>query len=656
MSSVQDNVDVDVLHTPIPPAEEVREKSPADNVDVDVLQPPILPAEEVTEKSPADKDKSADELATTDVIDSSDSSSSSQTSQTDTKLPQQGTHENPEHKEENEEDRKVPEHDKQENSSDAQVPAAVSDAKPLDHIEEASSNGEVPENDRQERESNDAEVPAAVSDSKPPEKNVETSSSNVKDGKVPQNETSSNVEDGKVPENETSSIVEVGKVPQNDKQEPQSCDAEVPAAASNPSRDNSSETFKDVQDSGHSNTGRDQHCVKVSKYETDNSSGIGQHVQEEPSEQGEKTFASFDCLGNLIIPIKKERHSSSSSESQQSEFINVVDEAPFDPLISGKKLDEFSSNGVPFRRYSINGNNSSISPVPSSGSESSASNTVEPCPSALFKVRNSTDKKVAAAIRSNEPTVFMGRSRYYKYLYRDVESYGRLAMQNKLAVTSIQAILNKVFSFSPATKQELTFARQHLETLFGDELVYDHTDLSLTESESESDTDSIEIIGEHEPPLREDRASRTVPACFQAGSSEHSGELCKNGKVPLVCTLFSSSPPADNSSNKQPSSENSPDKQPRQSQAKTAIGIPVTGIGEQIQRFIPDALNTNLNTSMPHRFIPGSDPQRPSFIGHFTFTDKDSRTINLEIHRPNSIGKTVSWLFHKSFQVRLYYQ
>ena len=632
MSSVQDNMDVDVQHTPILPAEEVREKSPADNVDVDVVQTPILPAEEVTEKSPADKDKSADELATTDVIDSSDSSSLSKTSQTDTKLPQQGTHENPEHKEENEEDREVPEHDKQDNSSDAQVPAAVSDAKPLDHIEEASSNGEVPENDRQERESNDAEVPAAVSDSKPPEKIVETSS---------------NVKDGKVPENETSSIVEVGKVPQNDKQEPQSCDAEVPAAASNPSRDNSSETFKDVQVSGHSNTGRDQHCVKVSKYETDS---FGQHVQEDPSEQGEKTFASFDCLGNLIIPIKKERHSSSSSESQQSEFINVVDEAPFDPLISGKKLDEFSSNGVPFRRYSINGDNSSISPVPSSGSESSASNTVEPCPSALFKVRNSTDKKVAAAIRSNEPTVFMGRSRYYKYLYRDVESYGRLAMQNKLAVTSIQAILNKVFSFSPATKQELTFARQHLETLFGDELVYDHTDLSLTESESESesDSDSIEIIGEHEPPLREDRASRTVPACFQAGSSEHSGEICKNGKVPSVCTLFSSSPPADNSPNKQPSSENSPDKQPRQSQAKTAIGIPVTGIGEQIQRFIPDALNTNLNTSMPHRFIPGSDPQRPSFIGHFSFTDisdKDSRTIYLEIHRPNSIGKTVSLLF-----------
>ena len=619
MSSVQDNVVVDVQHTPILPAEEVRERSPADNVDVDVVQTPILPAEEVTEKSPADKDKSADELATTDVIDSSDSSSSSKTSHTDTKLPQQGTHENPEHKEENEEDREVPEHDKQDNSSDAQVPAAV--------VEEASSNGEVPENDRQERESNNAEVPAAVSDSKPPEKIVETSS---------------NVKDGKVPENETSSIVEVGKVPQNDKQEPQSCDAEVPAAASNPSRDNSSETFKDVQVSGHSNTGRDQHCVKVSKYETDS---FGQHVQEDPSEQGEKTFASFDCLGNLIIPIKKERHSSSSSESQQSEFVNVVDEAPFDPLISGKKLDEFSSNGVPFRRYSINGDNSSISPVPSSGSESSASNTVEPCPSALFKVRNSTDKKVAAAIRSNEPTVFMGRSRYYKYLYRDVESYGRLAMQNKLAVTSIQAILNKVFSFSPATKQELTFARQHLETLFGDELVYDHTDLSLTESESESDSDSIEIIGEHEPPLREDRASRTVPACFQAGSSEHSGELCKNGKVPPVCTLFSSSPPADNSPKKQPSSENSPNKQPRQSQAKTAIGIPVTGIGEQIQRFIPDALNTNLNTSMPHRFIPGSDPQRPSFIGHFTFTDKDSRTINLEIHRPNSIGKTVSWLF-----------
>ena len=317
----------------------------------------------------------------------------------------------------------------------------------------------MPENDRQERESCDAEIPAAASNpsrdnSSEKFKDVqdsETSSSNVKDGKVRQN-----VEDGKVPENETSSIGEDGKLSQNDKQEPQSCDAEeeeeeaeeVPAAASNPSRDNSSEKFKDVQDSGHSNTGRDQHCVKVSKYETDNSSGIGQHVQDEPSEEGEKTFASFDCLGNLIMPIKKERHSSSSSESQQSEFINVVDEAPFDSLISGKKFDEVSLNGVPFRRYSINGNNSSISPVPASGSESSASNTVEPCPSALFKVRNSTDKKVAAAVRSNEPTVFMGRSRYYKYLYRDVESYGRLAMQNKLAVSSIQAILNKVFSFS----------------------------------------------------------------------------------------------------------------------------------------------------------------------------------------------------------------
>ena len=331
------------------------------------------------------------------------------------------------------------------------------------------------------------------------------------------------MQDTKPPEHkeETSSNAEDGKVSEHDKQT--SSDAEgtkFPAGVSDP--------------------GSDQKCVKVSKSETklspDNSSDNLQHVQdsgqtksaaEDPAE-GEKLFTTFDCLNNLVIPVKKERLSSSDSESELSEFIEVgdADESPFYPMISGRNTNHdcetqnVASNGVPFESFfSRNDNNSLIS----SGTESSASmdhkTHVEPCPSALFKVRNSTDKKLA--VRSNEPTVFMGRSRYFKYLYRDVANFGKLAMENKLEVSAIQTILNKVFSFSPATKEELIYERQHLETLFGDELVYDEANPSLTESESESESDSIEIIGEQESSVRTDQASRTVPACFQAGASAH---------------------------------------------------------------------------------------------------------------------------------------
>ena len=332
--------------------------------------------------------------------------------------------------------------------------------------------------------------------------------------------------------------------------------------------------------------------------------------------------------GEFMVEIPLDREESNSSptdnfvdEKNQSGLENAETSTALEDdgkNVSDLKVDKSST--LPFEHYSgnqvhdfDNGSNAGESSLVSGNSSSDTCSLLSTQP-------------VHAAARSSGPSVFIGRSRQYRYLYNQIAISAKEALENKLDVSNMQGIINKVLSYSPVSKNELYFVRTQLEWLLG-EVISLH-DSSMSETEDEEEVLGEELSCSEE---EDDLSTSDTPSCFSP-DNHHNSQECGNGKIPPISHVIKKSPepaPEPVSLKRKIDVEN-----PEEQKKRTAVGIPVSS--EKV--FIPNPLKT----SMPHSFSPAQDSTSPTLLGYYTFTDDKRRSIELEIHKRTALGQNVS--------------
>ena len=236
--------------------------------------------------------------------------------------------------------------------------------------------------------------------------------------------------------------------------------------------------------------------------------------------------------------------------------------------------EERSVKNVPFQNYSErrdtgqeNGETSNSINCTESVAESSADET---------SLQQGSGTVPHAASRSTGPSVFLGRSRNFRYIYTEIGMYAKEAFDNMLDVANLEGILNGILSYAPVMKNELYIARTQLEWLLGVEISLG--DDSMTEKEESSDEDEAFQEEEFEEGTSQDELSAEVLAdnstgqstlqCFSPGNG-HNSEKCSHGSVPPVSSVLKPSPPQQQ---KRQHPDSNAEGEPKK---RVAVGIPV---------------------------------------------------------------------------------
>ena len=92
------------------------------------------------------------------------------------------------------------------------------------------------------------------------------------------------------------------------------------------------------------------------------------------------------------------------------------------------------------------------------------------------------------------PSVFVGRSQYFRALYNEVHSLADFALRNKFEVSHITPPLSCVLKFVPFQKSELEHLKTQIESVVGDEYIPSKFPHDLAEtSEDEDEDEDVEV-------------------------------------------------------------------------------------------------------------------------------------------------------------------
>ena len=295
------------------------------------------------------------------------------------------------------------------------------------------------------------------------------------------------------------------------------------------------------------------------------------------------------------------------------------------------------------------------------------------------------------ATRCTGPEIFNSRLSYYKHLYHHVYSLCEDARQYGHKTPHLDKYINKIFTWQPMSKDDLSYVRTEMEGILGDNYFdsSEHSDLDETvssliplETEEESqtydgDTYSTEGFSDYYANgytdgemLQEEEVSEVAEAVTSTTTGEnetqtHTVEADKHEEeeqsevLNLSCSKDSSSvlpiatgevvsgeniqgdvnvPVSDdnvileeNASAVQGAGENvEQSSSPNLLPIQTKNGV---GVLSSSSFTPPGEVNKKLKTSMPHHFLDRKPNDPPYLIGYCFFCDVSSnRQILLEIH------------------------
>ena len=142
------------------------------------------------------------------------------------------------------------------------------------------------------------------------------------------------------------------------------------------------------------------------------------------------------------------------------------------------------------------------------------------------------------------PAVFIGRSPYFKALYKEVHNLADFALRNKFEVSHITPPLSCVLKFIPFQKSELEHLKTQIESVVGDEYIPSQFQPDLSETSEDDEDVEVQIN------IRKEGQYKIPPIESVIQPIHSEPEKCAGGLC--VGKEFSSPTPVDHPYSKQP--------------------------------------------------------------------------------------------------------